>query len=225
MAENKGLRAKIIKIFYSLFTFIFLFTLALEAKDMETILPKPKLKSDISLEEAIYKRRSVRNYSSRELTLEQISQLLWACQGITDSKPLRAAPSAGALYPLEAYLLKNDGLYKYLPQGHKIKTISDENLKEKIMQASWKQAFIKKAPIGIVICAVYERVSSSYGEAGIKYTDIEIGHAAENLRLQAVSLGLSSCPVGAFDKEKVAKILNLPKEEIPVYIIPVGYKE
>lgn len=196
-----------------------------EASDMETIkLPKPKLKSSFSIEEAILKRRSVRSYSSRALTMDQISQLLWACQGITDAKGFRAAPSAGALYPLEIYLLNSDGLYRYIPKSHQLQKMSVMNLKKDLARASHNQGFVEEAPVDIVICAVYERVASRYGERGIRYTDIEVGHAAENLHLQAVSMGLSSCPVGAFDDSAVSKILNLSDGEKAIYIVPVGYK-
>jgi len=156
---------------------------------------------------------------------EQISQLLWACQGITDSRGLRAAPSAGALYPLEVYLVKEDGVYRYIPEGHKLEKRSDKNVKKELAGASWGQHFVEEASIGIVICAAYERVTSRYGERGIRYTDIEVGHAAENVHLEAVSLGLSSVPVGAFNDGAVSKILNLSDGEKPIYIIPVGYKE
>ena len=203
----------------------FLATLNIGAQDMETIkLPKPKLKSNLSVEEAILKRRSVRNYSSRELTTTQISQLLWACQGITDISGLRAAPSAGALYPLEIYLLTGNGVYRYIPEGHKLERTSTKDLRKDLARAAWGQRFIKEAPANIVICAVYERVTSRYGERGIKYTDIEVGHAAENIHLEAVSLGLASCPVGAFDDMALSKILNLSDKEKAIYIIPVGYK-
>lgn len=191
---------------------------------MKTIkLPRPRLKGRVSLEETISKRRSVRHYDPRALTEEETGQLLWACQGITNPSGLRAAPSAGALYPLEVYVVKEDGLYRYVPESHSLEKKSAENLKKKLTRASWNQSFIEEAPVSIVICAVYERISSRYGKRGIRYTDIEVGHAAENVHLQAVSLGLASVPVGAFDDNAVAKILNLSGKEKPIYIIPVGY--
>lgn len=191
---------------------------------MEMIkLPKPKLKSNISLEETISKRRSVRSYFPRQLTIEEIGQLLWACQGITDPSGFRAAPSAGALYPLEIYLVKDDGIYRYIPEGHQLEKRSDKNVKRELASASWGQGFIEEASVDIVICAVYERIASRYGKRGIRYTDIEVGHAAENVHLQAVALGLSSVPVGAFNDNAVSKILSLSVGETPIYIIPVGY--
>ncbi len=187
-------------------------------------LPEPKLKGAVSLEEAIQRRRSKRSYISQELTLEEISQLLWSVQGITDERMgFRAAPSAGALYPLEIYLVKADGLYLYLPDGHRIKRLSEKDLRRPLAQAALWQGYIAQAPIDIVICAVYERVTSKYGKRGVRYTDIEVGHAAQNLHLQAVVLGLGSVPIGAFDDDAVKKVLSLPKDHQPLYIIPVGH--
>lgn len=187
-------------------------------------LPKAKSTGTMSLEESISKRRSKRGYSSKELTLEQISQLLWSAQGITDSKRgYRAAPSAGALYPLEIYLVTKDGLYHYTPEGHKLELVKSEDLRPGLTKAAWGQRFITEAPISIVICAVYARVSSRYGFRGNRYVEIEVGHAAENIHLQAVALGLGSVPVGAYGDDAVSTLLELPKNEEPLYIIPVGY--
>jgi len=191
---------------------------------METIIfPKPVIRNNMSVEEAIYRRRSVRSYVPRELTLEEIGKLLWACQGITEEKKLlRAAPSAGALYPLEVYVVTSEGLYKYAPEAHSLKKLSSKDLKKELAKASWGQRFVEEASLCIVICAVYERVTGRYGKRGARYVDIEVGHAAENVHLEAVSLGLASVPVGAFDDSAVSKTLSLPKSEKPVYIIPVG---
>ncbi len=192
----------------------------------EIILPKPKLKAEMSVEEAIGKRRSIRSYSSKEIPQEDISQLLWACQGITDERRgLRAAPSAGALYPLEIYLVKKDGVFHYIPEGHKLEIVSDKDVKKDLTAASYGQDYAAIAAIDIVVCAVYKRVTSKYGERGVRYTDIEAGHAAQNVFLQAVALGLDSVPVGAFDDAAVSKILNLPKDVRPLYILPVGYRK
>jgi SagB-type dehydrogenase family enzyme len=187
-------------------------------------LPEPKLKGAMSLEEAIQKRRSKRSYISQELTFEEISQLLWSVQGITDERRgFRAAPSAGALYPLKIYLVKADGLYLYLPDGHRIKRLSEKDLRQPLAQAALRQEYIAQAPIDIVICAVYERVTSKYRKRGIRYADIEAGHAAQNLQLQAVTLGLGSVPIGAFKDNAVKKVLSLPEDHQPLYIIPVGH--
>lgn len=195
-------------------------------EDMKEIaLPKPKTKGTISVEEAIQKRRSVRNYSSKEVNLEDISQLLWACQGITEERGgLRASPSAGALYPLEVYLVKKDGVFHYLPDGHRLGMLSNKDVRQALADAALGQSYVEEASIDIVICAVYERVMSKYGERGIRYTDMEAGHAAENVFLQAAALGLDSVPIGAFDDSAVSKTLNLPRDVKPLYILPIGYK-
>jgi len=187
-------------------------------------LPPPKQKGNITLEEAISKRRSERNLESKTLSLETIGQLLWACQGITDSRRnLRAAPSAGATYPLEIYLVKNDGLFHYIPEGHKLEKIKDGDLRGELCDACLGQGFVRDADIDFVICADFKRTTSRYGKRGEMYVYIEAGHAAQNLHLQAVSEGLGSVPVGAFSEIAVKNVLGLSPGLIPVYIIPVGH--
>lgn len=201
--------------------------LDVRGEDMKKInLPKPRAGGAVSVEEAIHKRRSVRSYAKKDVSLEDISQLLWACQGITDErKGLRAAPSAGALYPLEIYLAKKDGLFHYIPESHSLELISGEDLRHQIACASYGQSYVEDAGINIIIAALYERVTSKYGERGIRYTDMEAGHAAQNVFLQAVALGLDSVPVGAFSDASVSKILKLPAGVRPLYILPVGYRK
>ena len=198
------------------------------AKQNTIQLPQPATKGKISLEEAISKRRSQRNFARKDLGLEQISQLLWSAQGITAKKgnfSFRAAPSAGALYPMEIYLLSKDGLYHYLPEGHQLEQLSQGDLRNSLSNSALGQASISQAPVSIVICAVYARITSKYGERGIRYSHIEAGHIAQNMHLEAVALGLGSVPIGAFDDSQVKKVLSLPKDEEPLYIIPVGYTE
>ena len=204
-----------------------LLTLEARGEEMKTInLPQPKLKGAVSVEEAIQKRRSVRGYASKDISLEDVSQLLWACQGITEPKrALRAVPSAGALYPLEIYIAKKDGVFHYIPKGHKLEVLSDKNVKAEIAEASLGQSYVEEAAVDIIICALYDRITSRYGERGVMYADMEAGHAAQNVFLQAVALGLDSVPIGAFKEEAVAKILNLPRGTRPIYILPVGYKK
>ncbi len=188
-------------------------------------LPKPKLDGEISVEKTISKRRSVRSYANKGLSLEQISQLLWSAQGITDKwRGVRAAPSAGALYPLEIYLVNKDGLFHYVPKNHVLERVSSTDIRRKLYAAASGQSAITQAAVDIIICAVYKRVISRYGQRGIRYTDIEVGHVAENVHLQAVALGLASVPIGYFNDVTVSKLLSLPEDETPLYIIPVGYK-
>lgn len=196
------------------------------AKENVIKLPNPAVKGKISLEEAIAKRRSKRNFVNKDLTLEQISQLLWSAQGITGEKGtfnFRAAPSAGALYPMEIYLVTRDGLFHYLVQEHGLERLVKEDLRDALANAALGQGSVSQAGADIVICAVYPRVTVKYGERGGRYAFIEAGHIAQNIHLEAVALGLGSVPVGAFDDAQVKKALSLPAEQEPLYIIPVGY--
>ncbi|NQT46629.1 MAG: SagB/ThcOx family dehydrogenase [Candidatus Omnitrophica bacterium] len=196
----------------------------MKSDEMTINLTKPKLEGDMSLEETIQKRRSVRSFSGEDLTLEEVSQLCWAAQGITGKRrPLRSAPSAGARYPLEVYLIQKGGTFHYIPEGHKLERISGEDLRSELSAQALGQSPVKDAALDIVIAAVYDRVSSKYGERGRRYSDIEAGHAAQNIHLQAVALGLGSVPMGAFDDDGVKDLLGLADNEEPIYIIPVGH--
>ncbi|OGB90369.1 hypothetical protein A2625_05665 [candidate division WOR-1 bacterium RIFCSPHIGHO2_01_FULL_53_15] len=187
-------------------------------------LPEPKILGKMSVEESIFRRRSERTFLSNELNMEQISQLLWAAQGITDKTwGFRAAPSSGALYPLTLYIMKSDGIFKYIPDGHKLSQVSDRDARPSIVRASLGQSFIGEAPLVIVIAGNYRIVEAKYGQRSYRYLNMEIGHAAENICLQAVALGLASVPVGAFWDDVVAKALDLPETQDPFYLIPVGY--
>lgn len=196
------------------------------ANDKEIILPQPVTKGKVSLEEAIFKRRSQREFQRKDLSLEQVGQLLWAAQGITAKRggfSFRAAPSAGVLYPLELYALTKDGLYHYIPEGHKLENFSDKDLRKSLADAALGQEPAASGALVIVVCAVYERVTSKYGQRGRRYAHIEAGHAAQNIHLQAVALGLGSVPIGAFNDDAVKKCLSLPAACEPLYIIPIGY--
>ncbi|MEW6557925.1 MAG: SagB/ThcOx family dehydrogenase [Elusimicrobiota bacterium] len=186
-------------------------------------LPQPKLKGTISLEETIFKRRSVRNFQNKKLTPEQISQLLWSAQGLTSKMGFRSAPSAGAIYPVEIYFVSADGIFHYIPQGHKIEKLKDGDLRTQLSDAAYGQEFISDAGISVIICCDYEKIMARYSKRGIRYADMEAGHIAQNIHLQAVALGLGSVPVGAFLDTAVTNLLNLPKNLSPIYIIPVGY--
>ncbi|MFH1355306.1 MAG: SagB/ThcOx family dehydrogenase [Candidatus Omnitrophota bacterium] len=192
------------------------------ANTKEIKLPAP-VKSKFSLDQAMQNRRSKRNFSEKELSLSQISQLLWAGQGITSEQGKRTAPSAGALYPMELYLLTKEGLYHYIPRGHKLKVVSESDLRRDLSASARGQSSVADAPLDIIICAVFSRVTGKYGERGVKYAYIEAGHIAQNIHLEAEALGLGSVPVGAFSDEEVSETLNLPEDTEPIYIIPVGY--
>jgi SagB-type dehydrogenase family enzyme len=187
-------------------------------------LPSPRRKGQLSLEECILRRRSIRSYLRDELSLEEISQLCWSAQGITGLRdPYRAAPSAGATLPLELYLVKSDGLFKYVAQGHRLLMLSGEDLRRKLAEVALAQDVVARVPVDFVITVVWERITGRYGQRGEMYAYEEAGHAAQNIHLQAVALGLGSVPVGAFSDAGVKQVLSLAKGEAPVYIIPVGH--
>ncbi len=194
------------------------------------LLPEPEYDSQISIEKALLKRRSIRNYRNEPLTLKDVSQILWAAQGITHQKRFRTAPSAGALYPLEVYLVAGNvngipkGVYKYKPSGHRLVRVSKGDKREALSVAALNQMCIKEAPIDIVFSAVYKRTTKKYGKRGIRYVYMEVGHAAQNVYLEAVSLNLGTVTIGAFYDDIVKKVLNMPREEHPLYIMPVGRK-
>lgn len=186
-------------------------------------LPAPRSQSAVSLEETLLDRRSVRAFTDQGLTLVELSQLLWATQGITADWGGRTAPSAGALYPLEVYLVTPDALYHYLPEGHRAEVLSDEDLRIELTRAALDEPAVYGAPAVFVITAVYARTAAKYGERGERYVHLEAGHAAQNLLLQAGALGLAGVPIGAFSDGDVARVLDLPPDRVPLYLIPIGH--
>jgi len=191
-------------------------------------LPEPVYESDTSIEEALLARRSIRNYREGALTLQELGQLLWAAQGITDPSGKRTAPSAGALYPLEVYVVVGDvegleaGVYKYRPEPHDLVKTLDGDRRKDLTRVALNQQYITQGAIDIVITAVYERVTRKYGDRGVMYTHIEAGHAAQNICLQVASLNLGTVTIGAFENDGVKRVLGLPADEEPLYIMPVG---
>lgn len=189
------------------------------------VLPTPQLKGALSLEETLAKRRSVREYADQELSLAEIGQLLWAAQGITSPTGQRTAPSAGALYPLEVYVVKRDGVYRYDPSNHQLRAHMRGDMRQALFVAALEQEAVKIAPVDIVIAAVYERLAVKYGDRAPRYAHIEAGHAAQNVLLQAVALNLGAVPIGAFDDVQVQRVLTLPADQQPLYVIPVGRRK
>ncbi len=192
--------------------------------DMMTPLPPPGLRGAVSLEEALTRRRSVRDFDDAPLTDQELGQLLWAAQGITDERGHRTAPSAGALYPLEVYVVTAEGVFHYQPDGHFLLAVSQYDAREALYSAGLRQEAIRCAPATIVIAAVYERTAKKYGtERSPRYVHLEAGHAAQNLLLEAVALGLGAVPIGAFDDRGVQDAVGLDRDEEPLYLIPVGH--
>ena len=194
-------------------------------------LPAPRLKGEVSLEEAISKRRSRRGFKPSPLTLEQVSQVLWAAQGITGPQGLRAAPSAGALYALDLYVAVGGreagglaaGVYHYDPLSHALERTLEGDVRPALARLAVGQTFIAEAPLALVITAEYERISQRYGDRAARYVHMEVGHAAQNVYLQAEALGLATVVVGSFQDEAVSQALSLPAQHRPLYIMPVGY--
>ena len=186
-------------------------------------LPKPDRKGSVPLETAISTRRSQRSFLKRSLTPQQTGQRAWAAQGLETPGGHRTAPSAGATYPLQLYVVNADGLFLYLPDQHSLEEIKDEDLRAGLASAAWGQDFIEAAPVTLVFAAQFTRTTARYGERGVRYVYMEAGHAAENAQLQAQALNLGSVAVGAFDDASVRKVLSLPRNLDPVYMVVVGY--
>ena len=208
----------------------FVITEAAMAKEAQNFikLPDPEYAGNLSVEGAMLKRRSVREYKKAPLELSEISQLLWAAQGISSARGYRTAPSAGALYPLEVYMVASNvngleqGVYRYRPERHGLKRIIKGERQRKLYKAALSQKCIKDAAAALVITAVYKRTTGKYGERGVRYVHMEVGHAAQNIYLQAVSLNLGTVVVGAFSDERVKKVIGARKSEEPLCIMPIG---
>jgi SagB-type dehydrogenase family enzyme len=202
-------------------------------------LPSPWLKGNVSLEETILRRRSVRRYRREPLLLSQLSQILWSAQGITGTRGFRAAPSAGATYPLEIFMFVGKqgviaseakqalkelqaGIYHYEADSHSLILHKPADLRPDLARATLNQEFVIEAPVDIVICALYHRTSYRYGKRGERYVHMEVGHVGENIHLQAVALGLATVEVGAFHDEEVWKVLEVEEQIKPLYIMPLG---
>lgn len=191
-------------------------------------LPPPALKGQHSLETLLSQRRSVREFAATPLTLSKLGQLLWAAQGITGPDGRRTAPSAGALYPLELYVAAGRveglaaGVYHYDPHGHRLQRVRSVDVRAALAEAALGQHWLAQAPAVVVFGAVAARTESKYNERAERYVHIEVGHAAENLFLQAEDLGLGTVVVGAFHDAEVARVLGVPRDVAPLLLMPVG---
>jgi len=197
-------------------------------------LPDPKLDGDVSLERTIHQRRTIRSFNSKALTLRQLSQLLWAAQGITESGGFkRAAPSAGALYPMDIYVAVGGdsieklvpGVYHYEPANHSFSLTQEGDVRRDIAIASLGQMWMAYAPITLLITAEYSRIMVKYGQRGVRYAMMEAGHIGQNIFLQSQAMGMEAGIVGAFEDEKVIQVMGITKTHEPLLLMPVGYKK
>jgi SagB-type dehydrogenase family enzyme len=196
-------------------------------------LPKAATKGTMSFEEATAKRRATRSFTSDPLTLAQVGQICWAAQGITDtSGPVkkRAIPSAMALYPLHVYLVVSTGgvkdlgagVYRYIPDGHKLELVREGDHRDELTKAVGNQASVRMAPVSFVITADFRQMRARFADRAERFVDIEVGHAGQNIQLQAVALGLASVTVGMGDGAQMRAAVGAPEEHVPLYTLPVG---
>ena len=191
-------------------------------------LPAPRVTGEISVEQALARRRSSRHFAHAPLSLPAVSQLLWAAQGITHPDGMRTAPSAGALYPLEVYLVAgavtglDPGVYRYEPERHRLVLGLRGDVRVGIARAALRQDWISEAPAILVLGAVYERTARKYRERTARYVHIESGHAAQNVYLQAEALGLGTTIVGAFDDDDLSRVTGMSQRVKPLAVLPVG---
>ena len=200
------------------------------------VLPPPVTVGSKSVEEALESRRSRRNFMDRAISVEQLSQILWAAYGITmpDDRAglrggFRTTPSAGATFPLEVYVVVGNveglepGVYRYVSEEHKLVKVMEGDVRNELAGAALGQPWVRQAPATVFYSAVFYRTTSIYGDRGIMYVYIELGHSAQNVYLQAEALGLGTVAVGAFIDDRVRQVLNLPDNEEPLYLMPIGY--
>jgi len=194
-------------------------------------LPPPSQKDGMSLAETLARRESIRDFTPQIISQSQLSQLLWATQGISDPAwERRTIPSAGATYPLEVFVVCGDncveqidgGIYHYEVESHSLTLLHKGDVRLELSRAALSQDFIYEAPLNIVVCAIYERTARIYGARGERYVHIEVGHAGQNIYLQATALGLGTVAVGAFHDERVREVLKLERQYKPLYIMPIG---
>lgn len=201
-------------------------------KETKTIikLPTPKFDGNVSVEKAISQRRSIRSYKKEALSIEEISQILWAAQGITNKQGYRTAPSAGALFPLELYIavgnVKNvpPGIYKYNPNNHEIILSISGDKRNEIAETAGGQERVRNGAVVFIFSAVYERTKTRYGTRTERYVHMEVGHAAQNVYLQVAALNMATVSVGAFVDNELKKAAGLAKNESPLLLMPVGKK-
>jgi len=180
------------------------------------------------IERLLAHRRSVRDFAATPLSLEELAHLLWAAQGVSSPEGLRTAPSAGALYPLAVHLVAGNvkglecGSYHYRPHAGELVLTAAGDRRQPLAAAALGQGCVSEAAAVLVLSAVFERTTQKYGQRGIQYVHMEVGHAAQNVYLAAGSLGLGTVMVGAFDDQGVKRAVPLEGSEVPLALMPLG---
>jgi SagB-type dehydrogenase family enzyme len=192
-------------------------------------LPAPADSSKMTVNEAIDMRRSHREFTDGTVSLPHLSGILHAASGITSDAGFRAAPSAGATYPMTVYVVAENvdelepGIYEFDPVSASLQLQKPGEYLSELAEAAWGQSFISEAPLAIVMSAEFRITTRVYGDRGVTYVHMEAGHMSQNVYLYATSMGMGTVAVGAFDDESVSTLLDLPEEEIPLYVMPVGW--
>jgi SagB-type dehydrogenase family enzyme len=189
---------------------------------MQIHLPPPTEKGSMSLEEAITRRRSTRNFTLESISQSQLSQMLWATQGVIDIRSGDRALEIFVVCGRNCIEGISDGIYHYNPESHSLTTHRQGDFRQELARAALEQEYVYQAPLNIIICTIYERTTMRYGARGERYVHIEVGHAGQNIYLQATALGLATVAIGAFHDEQVREALRLDKRIKPLYIMPVG---
>ena len=188
----------------------------------------------IDLQAAMGKRRSRRKFNDSSISLDELSFLLWATQGVRD-KPtqthaFRTVPSAGCRHALETYIAAMRveglvvGLYRYLPMSHQlVLERSDKDISSKMVEGSLRQAFVGQAALVFIWTSIPYRMEWRYGEVAHKVIALDAGHVCQNLYLACEAIGAGACAVAAYDQERMDELLRIDgREEFTIYLAPVG---
>jgi len=187
-------------------------------------LTDPNLTGTLSFEEALTRRRSVRQFSTQPLRRSQIGQLAWAGQGVTDAeRGLRTAPSAESLYPMELFIATNEGLFTYRPAEHSLQQTMEQDVRSELARATLTPDPVAAAPCSIIVAGSSRKISARVGSRAKTFVAMEAGHIAQNIQLQAVCMGLGAVPIGGLDMTAVRKICRMSRELDPLYVICVGH--
>ena len=196
-------------------------------------LPIPQNIMTISFNETIKKRKSIRCFSNKPLSLEQLSYFLWCSTGIQrmeEDYVFRNAPSAGALYPIETYLFAKNikgleiGLYHYNIRSHLLEELAAGDFSILLARACLGQEMLASSPVVLIWSAIFDRSKWKYKQRAYRYIYLDCGHIAQNLALSASALGLGSCQIGAFYDDELDRILGIDgKKEGTIYLSVVGH--